>query len=189
MNDLVDALRGQARFMEVEGFDGTATVMRRAAEALLPTPEEVRGILKPPDRYFPLAGFPSLGALLLFVRSAHRLSQKALGERLGLTQAAVALWEGDKRSPRAADLLRIAEALDVEIRVSSGGWSAHLVGGTVSCGVCGAEARYVEHPQLPDYWTFPCGHWFPRSVPDFPPSARDSGEPEATPAKEDGRHR
>lgn len=45
------------------------------------------------------------------------LSQKQLGERLGLSASMIGQWENDLRNPKAETLLRIAKALRVGIGV------------------------------------------------------------------------
>src|SRR6187200_2648346 len=51
-------------------------------------------------------------------RKARGLSQKELAELTGTTQSAIARLESGGRPPRIDTLLRIAEALDCELRVT-----------------------------------------------------------------------
>jgi transcriptional regulator with XRE-family HTH domain len=50
-------------------------------------------------------------------RKAHGLSQQELAELTGTTQSAIARLESGGRPPRIDTLLRIAEALDCDLRV------------------------------------------------------------------------
>lgn len=60
-------------------------------------------------------------------RKEKGISQKALGQRLGVGQSTVAMWEGGNNSPEHATLLKLAELFDV----------------SVSC-LCGSEEDIVR---------------------------------------------
>lgn len=56
--------------------------------------------------------------MLIYVRErrvAMGLTQEALAARLGVDRAAVALWEGGRRTPTTDKLPALAEALDCDI--------------------------------------------------------------------------
>ena len=50
-----------------------------------------------------------------FFREVAGISQRDLANRLGVSQAAVALWETGKNAPTLANLIQIAETLHVSI--------------------------------------------------------------------------
>lgn len=56
-----------------------------------------------------------IGKNIKQLRKARGLTQKELADKLGVTQSAVGNWEAGIRNPRAADLLNIAEALEVPV--------------------------------------------------------------------------
>ena len=53
------------------------------------------------------------GQLIKAARKQAGLTQKELGERLGITYQTIAQWENDLRNPKSETLMRIAGALDV----------------------------------------------------------------------------
>jgi transcriptional regulator with XRE-family HTH domain len=50
-------------------------------------------------------------------RAEHRLSQRALAQRLGMTQPQIARLEAGEHNPTIDTLARLAEALDVEFAI------------------------------------------------------------------------
>jgi transcriptional regulator with XRE-family HTH domain len=54
-----------------------------------------------------------LGERMRLARLRAGMTQEDLGDKLGVTQTAVSYWEGGKRDPGVAELLRIAEAIGV----------------------------------------------------------------------------
>lgn len=48
-------------------------------------------------------------------RKAKKMTMKELGERLGISESAVSLYENGKREPQYEMLLRIAEELDTDV--------------------------------------------------------------------------
>jgi len=63
-------------------------------------------------------------------RSEHGLSQTALAKRLGMSQPAVARLESGEHNPTFPTLLRLADALGIElaIDISPGGQEPQLIG-------------------------------------------------------------
>lgn len=55
------------------------------------------------------------GERIKFARKEAGLTQRELGERLGITYQTVAQWENNLRNPKFDTLRRIAEALDIAI--------------------------------------------------------------------------
>jgi transcriptional regulator with XRE-family HTH domain len=92
------------------------------AEAMGTTPEALVGEVAAPQ---PTA----VGRAIHARRTALGLSQEALGERLGTSDATIARWESGKRGVKAADLERIAAALQTTMSglIGSDGASAPTV--------------------------------------------------------------
>ncbi len=63
-------------------------------------------------------------------RAEHRLSQTALGKRLGMSQPAVAHLESGEHNPTFPTLLRISDALGIEfaIDIAPSGHQPQLIG-------------------------------------------------------------
>lgn len=57
----------------------------------------------------------TIGENVKKIRKEKGLTQKELGERLGITQSAIGQFENDKTSPTITTISKIANALDVEI--------------------------------------------------------------------------
>ena len=60
-------------------------------------------------------------------RKAARMTQKELGEKIGVTFQAVAQWENDLRKPKFETLQRIADALNVEVKTLDERFTTRLV--------------------------------------------------------------
>ncbi len=56
-----------------------------------------------------------LGRALRAVRKAEGLSQRALSDRIGLTQAQISKFENGKADPRLSSLVEVARGLGVEV--------------------------------------------------------------------------
>lgn len=61
--------------------------------------------------YVPISQ-PNLGNLIKEARKAKKLSQKQLGEQIGVSHQTIATWEQGVRAPIEANLIRLAMALD-----------------------------------------------------------------------------
>lgn len=55
----------------------------------------------------------TVGERIREIRKSHGLTQKELGERLGLSYQSIAQWENDLRKPKSETILKIACALGV----------------------------------------------------------------------------
>lgn len=55
------------------------------------------------------------GQRIKLARKGAGLTQKELGQKLGITYQTVAQWENNLRNPKHETLMRIAEALDITI--------------------------------------------------------------------------
>lgn len=55
------------------------------------------------------------GQRIKLARKSAGLTQKELGQKLGITYQTVAQWENNLRNPKHETLMRIAEALDITI--------------------------------------------------------------------------
>ena len=55
----------------------------------------------------------TIGERIREVRKSRGLTQKELGERLGLSYQSIAQWENDLRKPKSETILKIASALGV----------------------------------------------------------------------------
>lgn len=55
---------------------------------------------------------PKLGMLIKENRKAKKLSQRQLGEQIGVSYQTIAYWENGLRAPVPANLMRLAKALD-----------------------------------------------------------------------------
>lgn len=55
----------------------------------------------------------TLGNLLLSKRKEKRLTQKNIGQEIGISTPVVYLWEKDKREPRASQLAVLMEVLSI----------------------------------------------------------------------------
>lgn len=55
---------------------------------------------------------PKLGKLIKENRKAKKLSQRQLGERVGVSYQTIAYWENGSRAPIPANLIQLARALD-----------------------------------------------------------------------------
>ncbi len=60
-------------------------------------------------------GRTPLGERIRFLREGSRLTQRELGDRLGVTDKVVSHWEAGRSNPAAADIPGIARALSVTI--------------------------------------------------------------------------
>ena len=56
-----------------------------------------------------------IGRALRAARKAEGLSQKALSDRIGLTQAQISRFENGKSDPRLSSLVEVARGLGVEV--------------------------------------------------------------------------
>lgn len=57
----------------------------------------------------------SLAENLKRIRESKNLSQQELAEKLGVAQSTVGMWESDKRTPKLAELNRMARVLNITI--------------------------------------------------------------------------
>lgn len=55
----------------------------------------------------------TIGERIREIRKSRGLTQKELGERLGLSYQSIAQWENDLRKPKSETILKIASALGV----------------------------------------------------------------------------
>jgi ribosome-binding protein aMBF1 (putative translation factor) len=88
----------------------------------LPTHEEVlaRHLAEDPDfrrEWERTALARAVAVQVIAYRSAHGLSQAVLADRLGVTQPAVARLESGEHNPAFPTLLRLSEALGVELAI------------------------------------------------------------------------
>ena len=60
-------------------------------------------------------------ATLVAARHAQKLSQRALAERMGIHQPALARWESGAREPGLANLLRWVDALGLTLTLTPTG--------------------------------------------------------------------
>jgi transcriptional regulator with XRE-family HTH domain len=58
-----------------------------------------------------------LGEVLRAGRQCHGLSQRQVAQSIGVSQAAVAMWERGRRLPAAAHLGRLHDLLDLDASV------------------------------------------------------------------------
>ena len=58
---------------------------------------------------------PKLGMLIKESRKAKKLSQRQLGEQIGVSYQTIAYWENGSRAPVSANLMRLAKAVDKPI--------------------------------------------------------------------------
>jgi predicted transcriptional regulator len=58
--------------------------------------------------------FPSLAQQLRAARRERRITQKALGQRMGLPQSHISAIEGGKVDPRLSSILELARLLELE---------------------------------------------------------------------------
>lgn len=63
----------------------------------------------------------SVGENIKQTRQAKGLTQKELGEKLGIKQATISMFEKDKTNIKISTLRKIARALDVDIRILTKG--------------------------------------------------------------------
>lgn len=57
----------------------------------------------------------TIGERIQVARKSAGLTQKELGEKLGLSYQSIAQWENDIRKPKIANIIKIANVLDVPI--------------------------------------------------------------------------
>ena len=57
----------------------------------------------------------SLKHKIIYWRTKRGLSQRELGDKVGVSQAAVAKWEVGESKPKIETLFRLAQTLDVEV--------------------------------------------------------------------------
>ena len=57
----------------------------------------------------------SIGKLIRDARKKKGLTQKELGERLGISDVSVAQWENGLRNPRLETRQKLAKALDMDV--------------------------------------------------------------------------
>ena len=57
----------------------------------------------------------SIGENIKKVRVGAGLTQKQLGERLGITSQSIAQWETGRREPKYQSIVKIADALNVPV--------------------------------------------------------------------------
>lgn len=57
------------------------------------------------------------GSMLRIARTGRNMSQQQLAAAAGTTQAQIARWELGERSPRLADMERLADALELDLNV------------------------------------------------------------------------
>lgn len=55
------------------------------------------------------------GVMIQSLRKKHRMSQKELGDKLGIGVSTVSVWESSKRSPSVENLMSIAELFGVSV--------------------------------------------------------------------------
>ena len=67
-----------------------------------------------------------VGERIREIRKSQKLSQKQLGDRLGVSQAMVAQYENGDRNPKFETLLKIADALGVYIGKLDESWGTDL---------------------------------------------------------------
>ena len=60
------------------------------------------------------------GELIKDARKKAGLTQKELGEKLGISYQTIAQWENNLRNPKQETLQRIANALNISSRVNNG---------------------------------------------------------------------
>ena len=68
----------------------------------------------------------NVGEKIREIRKSKNLSQKQLGERLGVSQAMIAQYENGDRNPKFETLLKIADALGVYIGKLDDSWGTDL---------------------------------------------------------------
>ena len=64
------------------------------------------------------------GELIKSARKSAHITQKKLGEKLGVAYQTVAQWENDLRNPKLDTLQRIAAALDIPVTELIDDWNA-----------------------------------------------------------------
>lgn len=62
-----------------------------------------------------------LGRMLREARLEKGLTQMELSKRTGATQQCISFWETGKQLPAVFGLIRVAHALDLELKISFGG--------------------------------------------------------------------
>lgn len=55
------------------------------------------------------------GVMIQNLRKSHKLSQKELGDRLGIGVSSISMWESEKRAPDHEHLMAIAELFHVSV--------------------------------------------------------------------------
>ena len=58
----------------------------------------------------------TFGSLLKEARRRRQLSQREVAEQLGVAESTYANWEQGRRDPSIADLLKLMEALNLDLR-------------------------------------------------------------------------
>lgn len=83
----------------------------------------------------PFGSSEDVGSSIREARKRARLTQKELGDRIGLSQQSIAIWENGYRRPKLTTMCKIADALKVE---------TGMIGDTcICCGAIVPEGRMV----------------------------------------------
>jgi hypothetical protein len=116
---------------------------RRARPRAAAAHEQPPAVAPAPPRAGPAPAAARFGARVRAVRARAGLSQAALAARLGVSPSYLNLIEHDRRPLPTELLLRLAQALDVDLRAFAGDEDARLVGDLAE--VFG-DPLFEEHP-------------------------------------------
>ena len=86
----------------------------------------------------------TVGERIRAIRKAKGLTQKELGERLGLSSQSVAQWENNLRKPKFETTLKIASALGIDVSVLAPSFEELLEDETQSIYLDAIKTRFLD---------------------------------------------